>query len=525
MAHDVFISHSSKDKIIADAVCAMLEQNRIRCWIAPRDITPGKEWGEAIIDAISGSRVMILIFSANANGSPQIRREVERAVNKEVVVVPLRIENVVPTKALEYFIGSVHWFDALTEPFEMHLDKLVRVVQGALAGAIDQQSIPGVQELHAAALAAISSGRSIPPEVEIGAHDKPHTIPPKSELKPPSPTPGSATTIPAQTQTAKPIWRRFAPAGVGVLLVAVAILYFSGKPFGTSLFRSATTGSASSAASNVLALKTDKDKLSYAFGMNKGLNLRGQSIDADSAVIARGVKDVLAGRSTLLTSEEAQTAMKQFQDDVSKSQEQKTQQPRTENDKVAYAIGMDFGKLLQKLSVDVDPNILAQGLKDALAGNKTLLAEDEAKKLQSYATFHAYEELAKPGKAYLLANKSKPGVVTIPSGLQYKILTQGRGPKPTANDTVVCNYRGTLINGTEFDSSYKRGQPATLAVTDAGVIKGWTEALQLMPVGSKWQLFIPSDLAYGGAGKPPDVGPEAALIFEIQLISIQPKTR
>jgi hypothetical protein len=179
MAHDVFISHSSKDKIVAEAVCAMLEQNRIRCWIAPRDITPGKEWGEAIIDAIAGSRVMILIFSANANGSPQIRREVERAVNKEVVVVPLRIENVVPTKALEYFIGSVHWLDALTEPFETHLEKLVRVVQGALGGTIDQQSIPGVQEFHAAALAAMSSGRSIPSGVEIGARDQPPPIPTK----------------------------------------------------------------------------------------------------------------------------------------------------------------------------------------------------------------------------------------------------------------------------------------------------------------------------------------------------------
>src|SRR5271154_6893517 len=170
MAHDVFISHSSKDKIIAEAVCAMLEQHRIRCWIAPRDITPGKEWGEAIIDAISGSRVMILIFSANANGSPQIRREVERAVNKEVVVVPLRIENVVPTKALEYFIGSVHWLDALTQPFEMHLEKLVHVVRGALGGTIDQQSIPGVQELHAAALAAMSSS-SIPPEPQTVARN------------------------------------------------------------------------------------------------------------------------------------------------------------------------------------------------------------------------------------------------------------------------------------------------------------------------------------------------------------------
>ena len=112
----------------------------------------------------------------------------------------------------------------------------------------------------------------------------------------------------------------------------------------------------------------------------------------------------------------------------------------------------------------------------------------------------------KEGEAFLAANKGKEGVVTLPSGLQYKILKEGTGPKPTASDTVVCNYRGTLINGTEFDSSYKRGQPVTFPVS--GVIKGWTEALQLMPVGSKWQLFIPSDLAYGESRRGAGIGPE-----------------
>ncbi|PYY03418.1 MAG: hypothetical protein DMG64_08020 [Acidobacteria bacterium] len=123
--------------------------------------------------------------------------------------------------------------------------------------------------------------------------------------------------------------------------------------------------------------------------------------------------------------------------------------------------------------------------------------------------------------AFLAANKSKEGVVTLPSGLQYKVLKEGTGPKPSATDSVACNYRGTLINGTEFDSSYKRGQPATFAVN--GVIKGWTEALQLMPVGSKWQLFIPADLAYGERGAGADIGPNSTLIFEVELLSIQAK--
>jgi len=111
----------------------------------------------------------------------------------------------------------------------------------------------------------------------------------------------------------------------------------------------------------------------------------------------------------------------------------------------------------------------------------------------------------------------------LPSGLEYKILTAGTGPKPTATDSVKCNYKGTLINGTEFDSSYKRGQPATFGVGQ--VIKGWTEALQLMPVGSKWQLFIPSSLAYGERGMGAEIGPNSTLIFDVELLSIEDKTK
>jgi FKBP-type peptidyl-prolyl cis-trans isomerase len=129
----------------------------------------------------------------------------------------------------------------------------------------------------------------------------------------------------------------------------------------------------------------------------------------------------------------------------------------------------------------------------------------------------------KEGAEFLEANKTKEGVVTLPSGLQYKILTEGTGPKPAASDTVVCNYRGTLISGTEFDSSYKRGQPASFPVN--GVIKGWTEALQLMPVGSKWQLFVPAELGYGDRGAGGEIGPGATLIFEVELLSIQGKDK
>jgi FKBP-type peptidyl-prolyl cis-trans isomerase FklB len=205
----------------------------------------------------------------------------------------------------------------------------------------------------------------------------------------------------------------------------------------------------------------------------------------------------------------------------------------TTKQKASYAIGMNWGTGLHRQGIDVDSAALIQGMKDALAGGKTLLTEDEARaalmqlqkeiqeKQQAKAAAEG-ETNKKEGDAFLAANKTKEGVVTLPSGLQYKILKEGNGPKPTASDSVVCNYKGTLINGTEFDSSYKRGEPATFPVT--GVIKGWTEALQLMPVGSKWQLFIPPDLAYGPRGTPGGpIGPNATLVFEVELISIKEK--
>jgi FKBP-type peptidyl-prolyl cis-trans isomerase FklB len=205
----------------------------------------------------------------------------------------------------------------------------------------------------------------------------------------------------------------------------------------------------------------------------------------------------------------------------------------TQTQKSSYAIGMNIGKNLKRDSVEVDPAVLLRGLKDALAGNKLLLTDDEAKAALTalQAEVRAKEEAKakaaalenkKAGEAFLAANKTKEGVVALPSGLQYKIITEGTGPKPTAEDTVLCHYRGTLVDNTEFDSSYKRKEPLKIPV--GGVIKGWTEAIQLMPVGSKWQLFIPSDLAYGERGAPGSpIGPNSTLIFEVELISIEPK--
>jgi FKBP-type peptidyl-prolyl cis-trans isomerase FklB len=205
----------------------------------------------------------------------------------------------------------------------------------------------------------------------------------------------------------------------------------------------------------------------------------------------------------------------------------------TEKDKQSYAIGLNVGQSLHRDGIVVDPKILVQGLKDAMAGGKVLLTDDQIKTVmtdlrnqvrqeQEAKRLAAAETNKKEGAAFLAANATKPGVVTLPSGLQYKILVAGTGPKPTADDRVVCNYRGMLLDNTEFDSSYKRGQPSTFPVT--GVIKGWTEALQLMPVGSKWQLFIPADLAYGERGQA-TIAPNAVLVFELEVLSIAPKAQ
>ena len=206
---------------------------------------------------------------------------------------------------------------------------------------------------------------------------------------------------------------------------------------------------------------------------------------------------------------------------------------KTQKDKVSYSIGMDIGTTLKKQELDVDPAILARGIRDSMSGQKPLMTDQEMRDTittfqkemmakQQEQTKQMGEKNKKQGEAFLAENKKKEGVKTLPSGLQYKVIKAGKGKKPKATDTVTTHYRGTLIDGTEFDSSVSRGKPASFPVN--GVIPGWTEALQLMEEGAKWQLFIPSNLAYGERGTPGGpIGPNATLIFDIELISVQEK--
>ena len=201
-----------------------------------------------------------------------------------------------------------------------------------------------------------------------------------------------------------------------------------------------------------------------------------------------------------------------------------------DREKISYSIGMDIGGNLRRGAVEVDPDMLAKGLKDSYGGGKTLLTEDQARQAiedfqktlmaKKAETMQKLSEKNKAdGEKFLAENAKKEGVKSLPSGLQYKEITPGKGKSPKATDTVTTHYKGTLIDGTEFDSSYKRGEPATFPVS--GVISGWTEALQLMKEGAKWQLFIPPNLAYGEKGAGRDIGPNATLIFEVELISVK----
>jgi FKBP-type peptidyl-prolyl cis-trans isomerase FklB len=203
---------------------------------------------------------------------------------------------------------------------------------------------------------------------------------------------------------------------------------------------------------------------------------------------------------------------------------------KTLKDQASYAIGLNIGQSMKGQGVDVNPDLVAQGIRDILTGAKPALNDQQiqevmtafAQQAQAAAEARAKvegEKNQKDADAFLAANKAKEGVKTLPSGLQYRVLKAGTGRKPTATDTVTTHYTGKLLNGEVFDSSVARGEPASFPVNR--VIPGWTEALQLMPVGSKWELFIPANLAYGPQGQPGAIPPNAMLVFEVELLDIK----
>ena len=216
---------------------------------------------------------------------------------------------------------------------------------------------------------------------------------------------------------------------------------------------------------------------------------------------------------------------------------QEAQPLKDQKEKRSYALGVEVGNTIRNRSVDVDQAVLFQGIKDALSGGRALLSQEEVRavlvdlqaelkrKLDAaeaekvLAASKLAEKNKSEGETFLTANKTKAGVVTLESGLQYKILKAGIGKRPSSDDTVVCNYRATFVDGTEFNTTYKENKPVTFPLKQ--IIKGWQEALQLMPVGSMWQLFVPSQLAYGSRGSGSVIGPDATLIYEVELLEVK----
>jgi len=203
---------------------------------------------------------------------------------------------------------------------------------------------------------------------------------------------------------------------------------------------------------------------------------------------------------------------------------------KDQRDKASYSIGVNIGSGIKANALDLNTDALMAGVQDGISGAKpqltdkereeTLMAfEQDMMKKETERLKELAEKNKKEGTAFLAANKAKEGVKTLPSGLQYKVLTEGNGAQPKPTDQITVNYRGTLLVGTEFDNSYKRGEPATLQLN--GVIKAWSEALPLMKTGAKWQLFMPADLAYGEKGAGRAIGPNSTLIFEVELLSIK----
>ncbi|MHC4199755.1 MAG: FKBP-type peptidyl-prolyl cis-trans isomerase [Planctomycetota bacterium] len=231
-----------------------------------------------------------------------------------------------------------------------------------------------------------------------------------------------------------------------------------------------TAAAPTAPAAAAITLDTKAKKVSYCIGLTMTRNFRAQAMDIDGEVFLRGVSDSVKGAEPLLTQEEINRTMMTFQQER-----------------------------IAKRKADMEKR-------------RAMMA-----KQRKLAAANAPQAKAK-GSAFLAANAKRPGVVALPSGLQYKVLKKGTGRKPTTADTVVCHYRGTFVDGREFDNSYKRNKPAQFPVT--GVIRGWTEALQLMAVGAKWQLFIPSELAYGKSGRG-TIGPNETLLFDIELVGIK----
>jgi len=307
--------------------------------------------------------------------------------------------------------------------------------------------------------------------------------------------------------------------GIAALMTTAAVL------FGTAAF-----------AQDKTVLATDRDKASYMVGSDIGHSIAPVGPDLDMAAFEKAIRNAFAGGKPLLTPAEAKSTGQALMTRIGSRNGRPAPDgkvPEVGKDKVGLLVGTDVGRSLAQIQGEIDMPVFLQAVRTTLANGKALLSDDElntvrqsfSQKMQAKMQAKAAEAADKnkaEGVAFLAKNKAVKGVFTTPSGLQYMVLRQGAGPLPRAGDKVSVNYQGALLNGTVFDSSYERGQPADFGLDQ--VIQGWKEGLTLMPKGAKYRFWIPSDLAYGPQGMPQGgIGPNSTLVFDVELLAILPQ--
>ncbi len=289
-------------------------------------------------------------------------------------------------------------------------------------------------------------------------------------------------------------------------------------------------------AQNKPAAMTEREKVSYMVGADVGRSISQVGPDLDLAAFERAVKNAFAGGKPLLSDDDSQALSRALMQRIGERNGKTlpgvapgTKAPPVDKAKVGFLVGADVGRSLEPVQAELDLPVLMQAFKTLIAGGKPLLSDAEMDQVRkSFSQRMEAKEKARmadlerknaeEGAAFLARNKQTKGVISTRSGLQYMVLRQGAGKRPRSTERVRVNYRGTLLDGTEFDSSYSRGQPAEFALDQ--VIAGWTEGVALMPIGAKYRFWIPSAIGYGERGSPPTIGPNATLVFDVELLDI-----
>ena len=282
--------------------------------------------------------------------------------------------------------------------------------------------------------------------------------------------------------------------------------------------------------------KTDREKASYMIGADVGRSISAVGPDLDISALERAIKNAFAGGKPLLSDEESRTVGSALMQRIGERTGKPvsgvapgTKPPTVAKDKVGYMVGTDVGRSLMPIKDEIDLPVFLQAIRTLVVSGKPLMTDAEmdlvrdafSKRMQAREEARAAGSSRKnieEGAAFLAKNKTVKGVITTSSGLQYMVLRQGPGQRPRPSDKVRVNYQGTLLDRTVFDSSYERGQPAEFALNQ--VIAGWTEGVALMPVGAKYRFWIPASITYGERGSPPTIGPNATLVFDVELLDV-----